>query len=207
MEECGTCNTAPANCIQQLETLSTYGLAVSDYPDWCYYPLHDEPPEWVIQFVAVVAGARGEIESRAVESLSSDRVLSFLRPGLEALGYLVETGKHANERIRRPVLFGERGIERVAYEVDGVHDELGVLVEVEAGRGARGNAVYRDLIRSSLIVGARYLALGVMQEYRHKSSGKQVSVSSYREARDQLDAIYGSGRLVLPFDGLLLFGY
>lgn len=180
---------------------------MADYPDWCYYPLHDEPPEWVVKFVAVVAGARAEIESRAVESLSSDRVLSFLRPGLEELGYLVESGKHAAERIRRPVLFGERGVERVAYEVDAVHDELGILVEVEAGRGARGNAVYRDLIRSSLIVGARYLALGVMQEYRHKSGGKQVSVSSYREARDQLDAIYSSGRLILPFEGTLLFGY
>ena len=79
------------------------------YPDWCYYPIRDEPPEWAIQFVGVVAAARAEVESRAVESLSSDRVLSFLRPGLESLGYQVESGKHAKERIRRPVLFGERG--------------------------------------------------------------------------------------------------
>jgi hypothetical protein len=52
------------------------------------------------------------------------------------------------------------GRERVAYEVDAVHDELGILVEVEAGRGARGNAVYRDLVRSSLIVDQRFLMLG-----------------------------------------------
>ena len=80
-------------------------------------------------------------------------------------------------------------------------------MEVEAGRGARGNAVYRDLIRTSLIVGARFLALGVMQEYRHLSGGKPVAVSSYRDAKDQLDAIFASGRLGLPFDGVLLFGY
>jgi hypothetical protein len=41
----------------------------------------------------------------------------------------------------------------LAYRVDAVHDELGVLVEVEAGRGA-GQPVYLDLIRAALIVGA-----------------------------------------------------
>jgi hypothetical protein len=95
----------------------------------------------------------------------------------------------------------------VAYEVDAVHDELGIVVEVEAGRGARGNAIYRDIVRASLIVGARYLVLGVMQEYRHQSGGKPISVESYTDAKNQLDAIYNSGRLRLPFEGVLLFGY
>lgn len=157
--------------------------------------------------MAVVAAAREKIESRKTAGLTSDTVLAHLRPGLEALGYQVESSKRQAGKIRRPVLFGDRGRVRVAYEVDAVHDELGVLVEVEAGRGARGNAVYRDLVRSSLIVGARYLALGLMQEYRHLSGGKEISVSSYTEAKHQLDAIYASGRLGLPFEGLLLFGY
>ena len=104
--------------------------------------------------------ARSQIESKATSDLTSDRVLGHLRPGLVALGYEVEAGKKKADRIRRPVLFGDQGAARVSYEVDAVHDELGVLVEVEAGRGARGNAIYRDLVRSSLIVGARYLALG-----------------------------------------------
>jgi hypothetical protein len=182
-------------------------IAVLGYPDWTYYPVHDQPPAWVTEFVAAVAACRVDIESRSVSSLTSDQVLAVLRPRLMELGYEVEAGKHRLERIRRPVLFGERGTERVAYEVDAVHDELGIVVEVEAGRGARGNAVYRDLIRSSLIVGARFLVLGVMQEYRHQSGGQGVSVESYREARDQLDAIFASGRLRLPFEGVLLFGY
>src|SRR5271169_6507076 len=117
------------------------------YPDWFYYPSREQPPDWVGGFVAVVSSCRSEIESRSVSSLKSDRVLGILRPGLVELGYEVESGKHLAERIRRPVLFGDRGQERVAYEVDAVHDELGILVEVEAGRGARGNAVYRDLVR------------------------------------------------------------
>jgi hypothetical protein len=57
--------------------------------------------------------------------------------------------------------------------VDGVHDELGILLEIEAGRGARGNAVYRDLVRTSLIV-------------PHASSG-----SLREEARSQLAAVIG----------------
>jgi hypothetical protein len=88
-----------------------------------------------------------------------------------------------------------------------VQDELGILVEVEAGRGAKGNAVHRDLVRLSLIVDQRFLALGVMRSYRHQSGGRPIIVSSYRDSKDQLDALYVSGRLRLPFEGVLLFGY
>jgi hypothetical protein len=100
-------------------------------------------------------------------------------------------------------LFGEGGHPRVAYEVDGYHPELGIVLEIEAGRGAAGNADYRDLIRTSLIVDADYLILGMMLEYR---SGK-MTLRSYERARDQIDAIYASERLRLPFKGVLLIGY
>jgi len=39
-------------------------------------------------------------------------------------------------QIRLPVLFGEGGDERVAFHVDAVHEQLGVVVDIEAGRGA-----------------------------------------------------------------------
>jgi hypothetical protein len=178
-----------------------------DYSDWIYNPNRTRPPGWVHDFIAVVRKSRQEIDSAKVASLVSDRVLSYLRPGLETLGYQVEAGKKMEDRIRRPVLFGPGGEARVTYEVDAVHDDLGIMVEVEAGRGARGNAVYRDLIRSSLIVDARYLVLGVMREYHHLSSGHKVIVNSDADTRDQIDAIFASGRLKLPFEGVLLFGY
>jgi hypothetical protein len=38
-------------------------------------------------------------------------------------------------------------------------------------------------------------------------SGRPIIVSSYRDSKDQLDAPYASGRLRLPFEGVLLFGY
>ena len=75
------------------------------------------------------------------------------------------------------------------------------------GAAMKGNALYRDLIRTPLIFDARYLALGVLQEYRYMSGKKRLKSLDYRDARNQLDAIYASGRLQFPFDGILLFGY
>lgn len=177
------------------------------YPEWFYYPSSNRPPDWVPPFINVVAQAKAQIGSVAVTGLTSDIVLGHLRQGLEGLKFRVEGGKTRQQKIHLPVLFGENGAERVAYEVDAFHEGDGVALEVEAGRGARGNAVYRDLIRASLLVGVRYLALGVMLSYRHKSGGKDIAVASYSEARSILDAIYASGRLRLPFEGVLLFGY
>ncbi len=186
---------------------ATYDRRVAEYPEWVYYPVRTRPPAWVNQFVGVVRTAQATVGSMSVSGLTSDRVLSELRPGLEVLGYRVEAGKLKNQRIHLPVLFGDQGRERVAWEVDAVHDELGIVVEIEAGRGARGNALYRDLIRASLLVDVRYLVLGLMLSYRHKSAGRDVDVASYREGREVLDAVYASGRLALPFEGILLFGY
>ena len=177
------------------------------YPRWQFFPSHVQAPGWVGDFIKVVSSHSNDIDSRLVSSLTSDLVLSHIADDLALLGYEVETGKKSAQKIRRPVLFGEEGIERVSYEIDAFHDALGIAVEVEAGRGARGNAVYRDLIRTSLIVGAKYLVLGVMIDYRHQSSGKEVVVHSFEEAKSLIEAIYSSGRLGLPFEGVLLVGY
>lgn len=88
------------------------------YPEWIYYPSHVRPPDWVPPFLAVVAGAESTIDSHSVDSLTSDLVLAQLRPGLQALGFEVEAGKQRDQKIRRPVLFGEQGRERVAYRVE-----------------------------------------------------------------------------------------
>lgn len=78
---------------------------------------------------------------------------------------------------------------------------------MEAGRGRHGGAFFRDLVRTSLIVGAKYLVLGMLLEYRYRAAGKEVKGADYDWALHELDAVYASGRLGLPFDGVLLFGY
>jgi len=177
------------------------------YPRWFYYPSRVIPPAWVDDVVRVFRSARDRIDSEHVQGKQSDGILAELAPGLMDLGFEIETGKGRDDRITRPVLFGDEGRPRVSYEVDGVHDDLGIVLEVEAGRGWMGNAFYRDLVRTSLILNARYLVLGLMTSYRYKSSGRENVNRSYELAKDQLDAVYASDRLALPFEGILLIGY
>lgn len=95
----------------------------------------------------------------------------------------------------------------MSYEIDAFHDNRGIVVGVEAGRGARGNATYREIIRPSLILDAQYLALLLPVAYRHMSGAKEVSVAAYKDCLDLLTAVYASQRLPLPFRGVLLVGY
>lgn len=176
---------------------------VEAYPAWKFYPSSAEPPVWVGALVEAFRGAQQELDSRSHSGLSSDVALSRLRKSLVQLGFNVESGKKKADLIRRPVLYGEQGNSVVAYEVDGFHAELGIVLEVEAGRGAVNNADYRDVVRASLMVDARYLVLAMMLSY----AGGGTIVRSYQNARDRLDAIYASSRLKLPLEGVLLIGY
>jgi hypothetical protein len=133
----------------------------------------------------------------------SDTVLAALREGLEALGYDVETGKSASDLIHRPVLFGENGTAAVRYEIDAYNAEKKIVVEVEAGRGVMSNAGYRDLLRSSLIADGDFLVMLIPAAYR---SGGQTT-NGYEHYRSFLEALHWSGRVKLPFEGILLVGY
>jgi hypothetical protein len=70
-----------------------------------------------------------------------------------------------------------------------------------------GNAIYRGLIQGSLMVDARFLVLAVPGEYRYKAGGRIAKEPSYSKTYSVVEAIYGSPRLQLPFEGLLLVGY
>lgn len=153
--------------------------------------------------VDAFAGAAPSIATTNGNQPKSDEVLALVADDLVAAGYDVERGKRAANKLTRPVLFGENGKVTVEYDVDAFHPTHHVVLEVEAGRGAASNAHYRDIVRSSLLVGVRYLALAMMIEYR----GGGRPIRSYENTRNQLDAIYASERLQLPFDGVVLIGY
>ena len=177
-------------------------MAKQTYPLWTYFPRNLEAPPWVAEFVEVVSHEQASLQP-SDGTLTSDQALDVLRPGLSLIGYQVE-GDEAG-LIRRPVLFGDEGSPQVTYEVDAFHPDHKVLVEIEAGRGWQGNAVFRDIVRTSLIADADYLVIGMLQRYIF---GKNQTVNrSYEAARSLFDAIYASGRLGLPFKGILLFGY
>lgn len=173
------------------------------YPMWKYYPSRTAAPEWVGGVTSAFSRVEQSISSTSNRGVTSDGALAALRPALLELGFKVEASKSRADKLTRPVLFGEVGRTVVAYEVDGFHPEHGIVLEVEAGRGAANNADYRDLVRTSLMVDARYLILAMMLEY----TGGGATVRSYEQTRDRLDAIYASERLKLPLTGVLLVGY
>jgi hypothetical protein len=158
----------------------------------------------------VFAGARADIDTTKGLQKKSNEILSRLRPKLEALGFTVEKGKRDNQKIHRPVLFGEMGKPGHKYEIDAFREDPGIVLEIEAGRAIKGNAIYRDLIQMSLMVDITFAVIAMPLTYRHKrrkQDTKTIGVASYNAGRRLLDAIYASQRLQLPFKGILLIGY
>jgi hypothetical protein len=153
--------------------------------------------------ITAFAGAAANIATTNGHQPKSDDVLAGIAPALIATGYDVEQGKRAVNKLTRPVLFGENGKPAVEYDVDAFHPEHQVVLEVEAGRGAASNADFRDIVRSSLLVGVRYFALAVMVEYRCGGAPDPQLREHAKPARRDL----ASERLRLPFDGVLLIGY
>ena len=51
------------------------------------------------------------------------------------------------------------------------------------------------------------MALFIRVRYRTTSRQREHAVPAYEKTRNQLDAIYASQRLKLPFEGVLLIGY
>jgi len=90
---------------------------------------------------APFADAASAVDSRVNHGVTSDAALAVLRPALTKFGFEIEASKTASGKIRRPVLFGENGRPIVAYEVDDFHPGLGIVLEVEAGRGAAGTRI------------------------------------------------------------------
>lgn len=180
------------------------------YPNWIYFPRRQSPPGWVEPLITVVRDCQAEISTidrsnaANAQRTTSNVVLRALSPGLVGAGYTVELSRARVDQIARPVLFGDEGRPTLTYRVDAFHARNKVLVEIEAGRGAVSNAVYRNLIEASLIFDATYLVLVVAQRYTYSA---QRTVQSYADTRGLLSAIYGSGRLQLPLDGVLVISY
>ena len=174
------------------------------YPDWAFFPRHLAPPFWISEFNETIKQSRSLIESSLHERFDSDEVLQVLRAPLVEQGWLIEAGKKAADKISRPVLYGDRGVTKVNYEIDGWHPDHKAVLEIESGRGWQGNAFYRDLVRTSLVQDTEYLVIGLRLSYSYASVKNQ---NDYQKALDQMDAIFASGRLQLPFAGILIFGW
>lgn len=168
-----------------------------------YYPRTEEPPAFVEDVVDAFRKNESTISTTKLDDgLVSDDVLDEARPDLEAIGFDVEEGKRKEEKIHRPVLFGENGEPELRYEVDGYHPEHRYGLEVEAGRAWQGNAIYRDFVQASVMVQVDTLVLAVPNVYKHANGENEA----FRLTNSVLDTVYAADRVDLPFDTLLV-GY
>lgn len=180
------------------------------YPRWRFFPAFRPPPPWVEALAGVFTDHRDQIDSMVVheQRMQSDHVLRVIADELEnRMQFTVERGKNKLGKLPRPVFFGDEGSYLRTYEIDAFQPDEGIALEVEAGRATMGNAIYRDLIQGSLMVDTRFLALAVPLEYRYESGKRTAREPSYAKTYSVVEAIYGSQRLSLPFEGLLLIGY
>jgi hypothetical protein len=171
------------------------------------FPSTEPPPH----FVAEVAGVFKSHESaigtyQLPKGLTSDAVLEVLRDDLTAVGFEVEASKRAEDKIERPVFFGENGEPTLRYEIDAYHAGWRCGMEIEAGRAWMGNAVYRDLVQALVMVEVDTLLLAVPNVYKFKSGGREAMSADYAKTVSVAQALYGHSRMRLPYR-LAVIGY
>ena len=168
------------------------------------FPRTEPPPAFIHKIVDVFRERESEIATEHLNRhLKSDDVLRLIGPGLIALGFAVESGKTADKVINRPVFFGENGQPTLRFEVDAYHSAWQCGLEVEATRGIRGGAFYRDLVQAMVMVGVDHLCIAVQNKL---AWGKAGQSKDYLVAVSTSQALFGHSRFAMPY-GLTIIGY
>ena len=165
---------------------------------WVHYPKSTEPPQLVRDVVAVFEAAFPKIDSSRHKH-SSNAVLALVAPGLQSLGFAVETGKRRADKVYVPVLFGLNGRVEKSFDADAHHRKEGFVLEVEAGRGVVNNQFLKDLFQACMMHDVRQLAIAVRNIYRTSRDFERTATF--------FDTLYASNRLHLPLDGVTVIGY
>jgi len=126
-------------------------------------------------------------------------VLLRLRPGLLNLGFKVESGKTAGDKISIRVLFGKHGAPAELFEADAYHQELRIVVEIEASRAVTNYQFLKDLFQTSVMVDVDYLCIAVRNIYKKSQDFEKVYMF--------LNTLYTSGRFKLRLKGIMIVGY
>lgn len=171
------------------------------------FPQTDPPPDFASKIASVFQKHEKTIGTRhLLKGLTSNAVLTIIREDLVELGFEVEAGKKKQDKIERPVFFGENGQPTLKYEIDAYHPDWRCALEVEAGRAWMGNAIYRDLVQGLVMVQVDVLVLAVPNIYKYKSGRKAVSSPDYENTLSVLRTLFSHSRFRFPYR-LLLIGY
>tara|TARA_B110001454_G_C12562703_1_gene368411 strand:- start:45 stop:617 length:573 start_codon:yes stop_codon:yes gene_type:complete len=185
--------------------------------NWSYFPKTDPIPQELEEAINIfeknftkidTITAEGIIAKKIVtvkkrklipEALESDDVLKILTQDFLNANYKIETSKKKTDKIRIPVLFGEKGSTAQAFEPDGWHDENKIVLEIERGRAYANNQFLKDIFETSVMVNIDYLVLAVSSLYKESKD--------YEKIVSWLDTLYATNRIKLSLKGILLIGY
>ena len=165
---------------------------------WIFFPKSDEPSAFIRSIVQVFLDRDEELSVRS-RDLTSDGILAILCPGLQELGFEVETGKKKVQKIYVPVLFGRNGAVDKAFEADAWHRGQNTVLEVEAGRGYLNNQFLKDLFQACMMHDVEYCAIAVRNRY--------IDSNDFENVVSFFETLYASRRLQLPLKGVLVIGY
>ena len=165
---------------------------------WTYYPNSTKLPAHLEKVVDVFRSKEDGITSDT-NTLPSNAVLSCVSDGLEAVGYSVEKSKAKKDLIRVPILYGENGVETLAFEVDAYNHTERTVIEVEAGRGFTNYQFLKDFFECCMMQDVDYFCVAVRKVYRKHQD--------YACICGFFSALFASGRMSLPLKGILVIGY
>lgn len=171
-----------------------------------HFPITHEPPPFIIDVVNCFRKNEASLSTKQGNKGDSDAILNIIHLDLEAIGFEVEKSKKRDDKIYRPITFGENGIPQLKYEIDAYNKITRVGLEIEAGRGIMGNAIYRDLIQGMMMTGVDHLVVAVANEYRYKSKGKDIVSKDYEKSVDICRALSSHTRVQLPYT-ITIIGY
>ena len=166
--------------------------------NWMYYPKNRKPDELSKQVVQSFTDIQNQINSK-IHSLHSNEVLANVCSRLEAIGFEVEKGKRADEKVHVPVLFGLNGKTQLAFDADAYNEKNKYVIEVEAGRAVVNYQFLKDFFEACTMSDADFLCIAVRNIYRGKNDFD--TVCSFFEV------LFATNRLILPLQGILIVGY
>jgi hypothetical protein len=149
--------------------------------------------------VSVLEKNFGIIDSHSQVDLQSNDVLAVLREDLVEIGFEIETGKSADQKIKVAVLYGLNGQTTKTFDADGFHRGEGVVLEVEAGRAVSNYQFLKDLFQACAMQEAKHLLIAVRNDYRGSKDFDKVL--------NFMETLYASARLVLPLESVTIVGY
>lgn len=163
-----------------------------------YFPRNISVDEYSKKVVSSFKSIEGDINSYE-HSQRSNEVLSLVRPYLQDIGFVVETSKAEDGKIRVPVLFGLNGKTQLAFEADAYNEQKKYVIEVEAGRAVTNYQFLKDFFEACAMHDVDYLCIAVRNLYYNNKDFDKVCAF--------FDAMYTSNRMTIPLKGLLIIGY